>query len=206
MSACACNLQHQRKRVVLTGGPGAGKTAVLELVRQSFCSHVRVLPEAAGIVFGGGFPREHSAGSLRAAQRAIFHIEVELEAAADDGNAAIVLCDRGTVDSAAYWPGPGELWTDVGSTLEEQLRRYDTVIHLRTPASDRGYHNLNPLRLETAAQAAETDRRIEQLWSSHPRRFLVEAESDFVHKARRALDIIRAELPACCRPAHASTT
>jgi hypothetical protein len=117
-----------------------------------------------------------------------------------------VLCDRGTVDSAAYWPGPGELWTDVGSTLEEQLRRYDTVIHLRTPASDRGYHNLNPLRLETAAQAAETDRRIEQLWSSHPRRFLVEAESDFVHKARRALDIIRAELPACCRPAHASTT
>jgi hypothetical protein len=27
---------------------------VLELVRQQFCSHVQILPEAAGIVFGGG--------------------------------------------------------------------------------------------------------------------------------------------------------
>jgi hypothetical protein len=30
------------------------KTALLELIRQSFCSHVRVLPEAASVVFGGG--------------------------------------------------------------------------------------------------------------------------------------------------------
>lgn len=38
---------HKRRRVVLTGGPGAGKTATLELIRQSFCEHVHVLPEAA---------------------------------------------------------------------------------------------------------------------------------------------------------------
>src|SRR5690242_15099817 len=58
MRTCACREDHRkRKRVVLTGGPGAGKTAVLELVRQSFCSHVHVLPEAAGILFTGGFPR-----------------------------------------------------------------------------------------------------------------------------------------------------
>src|SRR5688572_15222580 len=117
MKSCGCKTRHQRKRVVLTGGPGAGKTAVLELVRQEFCLHVRVLPEAAGIIFGGGFPREATPPSLRAAQRAIFHVETELEALADEGNGAIVLCDRGTVDSAAYWPGPGELWPDVGTTL-----------------------------------------------------------------------------------------
>ncbi|MBL0889768.1 MAG: hypothetical protein IBJ19_04065 [Gemmatimonadaceae bacterium] len=38
--------------MVLTGGPGAGKSAVLELARLFFCDHVRRLPEAAGIVFG----------------------------------------------------------------------------------------------------------------------------------------------------------
>ena len=30
MKTCACTTPHRRKRIVLTGGPGAGKTAVLE--------------------------------------------------------------------------------------------------------------------------------------------------------------------------------
>jgi hypothetical protein len=82
---------------VLTGGPGAGKTAVLELIRQQFCSHVQILPEAAGIVLGGGFPRTGSAELRRAAQRAIFFVQRELENIGDADDAAIVLCDRGTV-------------------------------------------------------------------------------------------------------------
>ena len=45
MVACECAAAHERRRVVLTGGPGAGKTAVLELIRQSLCEHVRVLPD-----------------------------------------------------------------------------------------------------------------------------------------------------------------
>ena len=72
MVTCECSTVHERRRVVLTGGPGAGKTALLELIRQSFCSHVKVLPEAAGVVFGGGFPREDDPVCRRAAQRAIF--------------------------------------------------------------------------------------------------------------------------------------
>jgi predicted ATPase len=31
---CECAAVHERRRVVLTGGPGAGKTAVLELIRR----------------------------------------------------------------------------------------------------------------------------------------------------------------------------
>ena len=68
-----------RRRVVLTGGPGAGKTAVLELIRLFFCVHVRTLPEAAGIVFGGGFPRSDRQVLRQAAQRAIYHVQRELE-------------------------------------------------------------------------------------------------------------------------------
>ncbi len=49
---CACESPHQGKRIALTGGPGAGKTAVLELLRKYFCKHVRVLTEAASILHG----------------------------------------------------------------------------------------------------------------------------------------------------------
>jgi predicted ATP-binding protein involved in virulence len=84
-----CAAVHERRRVVLTGGPGAGKTAVLELIRQSFCKHVKVLQEAAGVIFGGGFPREEDPECKRAAQRATFYVQRELENAADSHNPTI---------------------------------------------------------------------------------------------------------------------
>ena len=199
MKPCICQEPHERRRIVLTGGPGAGKTAVLELIRQYFCVHVRVLPESAGIVFGGGFPRDPSDGGRRAGQRAIYFIQRELEAAADSVHPAIVLCDRGTVDGAAYWPGPDSLWASVGTTHEAELARYDAVIHLRTPALDGGYNHENPLRIESAVEAAAIDARIAREWQGHPRRFTVEATPDFLTKSRRALAILRDELPACCR-------
>lgn len=199
MKPCQCTAPHERRRIVLTGGPGAGKTAVLELIRQAFCVHVQVLPEAAGVIFGGGFPRGESLTHRQAAQRAIFYVQREVEAAADSTDAAIVLCDRGTVDGSAYWPGPDSLWPAVGTTLEEELARYDAVIHLRTPALENGYNHQNPLRIETAREAAVLDERIAEAWSRHPRRFVVDAAADFVAKAAEALRVLRGELPECCR-------
>lgn len=200
MVTCECCDTHQRRRIVLTGGPGAGKTALLELIRQSFCSHVRVLPEAAGVVYGGGFPREDDIACRRAAQRAIYHVQRELEVAGDSHDAAIVLCDRGTLDGLAYWPGAIEdFWTSLGTTLDEELGRYDAVIHLRTPTEAFGYNHVNPLRIESAASAAEFDARIVGAWSAHPRRWLIEPSSSFLDKAAQALDALRGELPACCR-------
>ncbi len=75
MARCPCTERHPAKRIVLTGGPGAGKTAVLELVRHSLCEHVRIVPEAASIVFGGGFPRDSALETRRAGQRAIFYLQ-----------------------------------------------------------------------------------------------------------------------------------
>lgn len=198
MRDCRCSIQHEPKRVVLTGGPGAGKTAVLELVRQYFCRHVIVLPESAGILFGGGFPRGPAAGERAAAQRAIYHVQRELEAwaTARDGS-AIVLCDRGTVDGEAYWPGPSTLWASLGVAREQEMQRYDAVIHLRTPDGS-AYNHSNPLRIETAAEAAAIDQRIAMAWDGHPRRAFVANEEDFLHKAHAALALIREQLPACC--------
>lgn len=200
MVTCECTESHKRRRVVLTGGPGAGKTALLELIRQSFCSHVQVLPEAAGVVFGGGFPREDDPACRRAAQRAIYYVQRELETAGDSHRPAIVLCDRGTIDGLAYWPGSAEeFWSSLATTLQGELGRYDAVIHLRTPAKEQGYNHQNPLRTESAAAAAVIDERILQAWDQHPRRFIVESSAEFLDKAARALDILRDELPGCCQ-------
>jgi predicted ATPase len=196
--ACACTQVHRPRKVVITGGPGAGKTAVLELIRQATCAHVKVVPESAGIVFGGGFPRGGAPEVRHAAQRAIYYVQRELEIVAAADNYAVLLCDRGTVDGGAYWTSPGELWPAVGTTLAAELARYDAVIHLRTPGADR-YHDGNPLRIETAEEAAAIDARIAWVWAAHPRRFEVPASPDFLVKAARAIELVLAELPACCR-------
>ena len=199
MDICQSSDLPEGRRVVLTGGPGAGKTAVLSLIQQSFCEHVKVLPEAATVVFGGGFPRRQEIHSRRAAQRAIFHVQRELEAAVEAESLSVILCDRGTVDGVAYWPGPNDFWEELKTTMEEQLARYSAVIHLRTPTAQRGYNHQNPLRTESAQEASFIDARIMEAWQAHPRRFIIDADPDFLAKAARVLSILRDELPECCR-------
>jgi predicted ATPase len=199
MNTCACAEAHEMRRVVLTGGPGAGKTAVLEMVRNSLCQHVRVLPEAASIVFGGGFPREDDPTCRRAEQRAIYFVQRELEVTGEAHAPAVLLCDRGTLDGLAYWPGPvDDFWGSTHTTLATELARYDLVVHLRTPRSSQGYNHQNPLRTESASAAAQIDERISAVWEQHPRRVVVEASGDFLDKAVTALAVLRAELPGCC--------
>jgi predicted ATPase len=199
MKPCDCSNVHAPRRVVLTGGPGAGKTAVLELIRLFFCEHVRTLPEAAGIVFSGRFPRSNRPPLRQAAQRAIYHVQRELESIADADNAAVVLCDRGTIDCAAYWGGEGDLYSAVGTTRARELSRYDAVIHLRTPTSPDAYTRDNPLRIESIEEAAAVDARIAAEWAAHPRLFVVEPTEDFLHKAAQALALLRDEVPECCQ-------
>lgn len=190
----------RKRRIVLTGGPGAGKTAVLDLLRHELCEHVAILPESAGIVFAGGFPRNSKPEVRRAAQRAIFHVQCELEAAFEANGSTLLLCDRGAVDGVAYWPGPDDFWNALGTTRRAILDRYDVVIHLRVPAAAH-YGHQNPLRTETATEARAIDDRILTAWADHPNRIVIESSADFVEKARQALDAIRAELPKCCNRA-----
>ena len=197
-SICGCANAHEIRRVVLTGGPGAGKTAVLELVKKSFCEHVMILPESAGIIFSGGFPRRNDIVSAQSAQRAIFYVQREIETAAEGQNPAVILCDRGTVDGGAYWRGEPDLWTCVGTTLAEQLSRYSAVIHLRVPSADGGYDRSNPLRVENADEARAIDSRIAALWSKHPSYFSIEPQSTFIEKAAKVLEEMKKQIPECC--------
>jgi hypothetical protein len=198
---CACGKPDEdTKLVVVTGGPGAGKTAVLEIIRKQLCEHVVILPEAASIVFGGGFWRLESVTARQASQRAIMHIQQEIERLVlDEKKWVLGLCDRGLLDGLAYWPGDEkDFWAETGTTLEKEYLRYRAVIHLRTPTDALGYNHQNPLRTETSVQAAEIDKRIASIWSKHPRYQTVQSSADFLVKAQRALDIILDDLPECC--------
>lgn len=196
------NVPTPPKFIVLTGGPGAGKTAVLEVVRKHFTERVVILPEAAGIIFGGGFPRTSTDPGRRAAQRAIFHVERELETmVTEEGKASVVLCDRGTLDGVAYWPGESaDYFRAMGTTLEAEIARYSMVIHLRTPSEDGGYNRANPLRIESASDAARIDARIAEVWSTHPRRIIVQNQRKFFDKLEQVLEVLHAEMPAEVTP------
>jgi predicted ATPase len=184
--------------VVLTGGPGAGKTAVLEVIRRNFGARVQVLPEAASILFRGGFPRGTTHAERQAAQRAIFHVQHELERLAQaHDHGTVALCDRGTLDALAYWPGdPKDFFDGVGATREGELARYSAVIHLRTPKDGEGYDHSNPVRVEDPEEAARIDEGIHRAWEGHPHRHTVDSTPDFLDKVVRVLALVGAELPA----------
>ncbi len=199
---CSCKLEsHKSKFVVLTGGPGAGKTAILEIAQKSFCEHISILPEAASIVFKGGFWRGESMPARKAAQRAIFHIQKELEnIVREEGKAAIALCDRGTVDGMAYWPSDEKsFFSDLNTTKEKEFEKYSVVIHLRTPTLQGGYNHSNPIRIETAKQALEIDEKIAKIWNGHPKRYFIDSTKDFLEKISIAINYIKNELPDCCK-------
>jgi predicted ATPase len=204
-STCTCNLTHAPRLVVVTGGPGVGKTALLEVVQRDLCRHVVVLLEAASILWRGQFPRHPTIAGRKAAQRAIVRVQIEMQRMAlEEGRAALIVCDRGTLDGLAYWPGSErEYFEDIASTKQDELARYATVIHMRTPTLDHGYMP-NQFRIESAAEAALLDAQINAAWSGHPRRFVIDSDDDFVSKLHRALDLVRAEVPACCRPRSSS--
>ena len=184
--------------IVLTGGPSAGKTAVQQVASEQFGDRLVLVPEAATLLFSGGFPLPVSDETRRAAQRAIYFVQRELEAACtvhapDD---AVVLCDRGTADGAAYWKGTPDFFEAVGSTREAEHARYHTVIHLAVPSAGGGYNLQNPTRKETPEEARRVDEGITRAWAGHPRLCDVSNETDFVHKLERAMQLILAAMNA----------
>lgn len=193
---------HEPKLVVITGGPGGGKTATLELARRSFCKHTAILPEAASILFVGGFWRHDTLPAKKALQRSIYFVQREQERMViEEKLSGLILCDRGTLDSLAYWPNSEDsFFKELGTTLETELAKYAAVIHLCTPSAAQGYNHQNPVRIENAVEAAEIDTRILEVWEKHPNRFVIESNENFFKKAEQVLEVLQKTIPPCCKP------
>ena len=192
-------------RVVLTGGPGGGKTTAADLYRREIGEDVVIVPEAATLLYTGGFPRAGEVGVRKATQRAIYHVQKNVEdAQAYHYQSRVLLCDRGTIDGAVYWPGePGSFFADVGTTFDQQLQRYDAVIFFETAAvGGISIEGGNPQRTETVEEALELDRKLKALWSKHPRFVFVPHETSFIKKINTGLRELAKVVSAHQRSGH----
>jgi hypothetical protein len=180
-------------RIVFTGGPGGGKSTLINELHETGLSGRRclVVPEAAPLIFqAGGDRREKSF------QGAVLRTQMALEeaCAAIAPGKLILLCHRGTLDPLAYWLRNGwdenEFFTLSGMSRAEHLSRYTGVVHLQTAALGAAdYYRRAPFdrRTETMAEAAELDQLCAHAWSAHPRfAFIDNSESGWREKARSA--------------------
>ena len=182
------------RRIILTGGPGGGKTTSADLIRRELGDRVAIVPETATILFGGGFPRYENKEARESAQKAIFHVQRNME---DVQHAAfpnrVLLCDRGTIDGAAYWPeGTDNFFQTMGTTLEKELSRYDAVIFFETAAvGDISIEGGNPVRVENNLLAIDLDKKLCEIWKKHPRFIHIRHETSFFAKLSNALKAIQ---------------
>lgn len=183
----------QACRIVLTGGPGGGKTTAADLFRREIGESVVIVPEAATMMFSGGFPRYTEPDAICSAQCAIFHVQQNLEnIQAAKYPERILLCDRGSIDGAAYWPKSKPSFFDaMDTTLKDELAKYDGVIFFETAAAGgMGIEGGNPVRCESLEEAVELDRQLHEVWSQHPNFVEVHHNESFFKKISYGLAIL----------------
>jgi len=188
------------RRVVLTGGPGAGKTVVSRRIAQRYPDRIVPVPEAATQVYqalGTRWDRLDIPGR-RDVQRRIYRLQLEQEDRfAREHPHKILLLDRGTIDGAAYWPdGPDAYWRDLGSSLQQELARYDMVIWMQTCAAMGLYDGQasNFCRFESAQAAVASGKLLLELWSLHPNLRRIGVFANLEDKVRAVEQVLAPEL------------
>lgn len=179
------------KKLAITGGPSGGKTTLIEVLKKEFGNKIKIAPEAASILYKGGFPRVKNYAGYFHAQLAIVstlkHIEDLL---VESHPEALIICDRGSLDSLAYWPDTAEhFFTNIDSTRQAELARYDWVLHLDT-ATEGDYDTTNAIRTESFHEALMLNEKVRTSWEGHPKRQIIGAENDFFTKMKKATDIV----------------
>ncbi|MFN8790874.1 MAG: ATP-binding protein [Bdellovibrionales bacterium] len=183
--------------IVITGGPSGGKTTLIEAIKKELGRDVKTVPEAASLLYRGGFPRAHSDVEMMRVQAAIYHVQEQLEGLVQDQNRqskSLIVCDRGSLDGLAYWPGGSRgrpsFFEFLKTTETAEVKRYKWVLHLDTATAET-YETTNPLRIETYEEAWSLNDRIKRAWANHPQRLIVPPNSDFFSKMALCLQLIR---------------
>ena len=171
-------------RIVLTGGPAAGKTTLISRILKEFTQEkgwkVVIIPETATELisgFGiGPFP-----GCMSMLEFQYFVIEDQLHkerlalkaAETVPEEKVLIIYDRAIFDDKAYISDEEfrEVLAHFGKTEEELLAGYDAVLHLVSCAkgAEFAYDYGNAARYETVEQARAIDDRTIRAWSAHPR-------------------------------------
>lgn len=182
-----------KKRIVITGGPGGGKTTALDLLRREFAGKIASVPEAATMIFSGGIERSSSSKVICSQQIAIFNLQKNLEKVQRAINpGCMILCDRGSLDGLAYWPGSDdEFFKIMNTSLEKELLRYDAIIFFETAAkAGQAIKSNNPIRNESDQKAIDLDQRLQEIWSNHPNFNFVGSSESFIKKVMFGINTI----------------
>ncbi|HEY7309697.1 MAG TPA: ATP-binding protein [Gemmataceae bacterium] len=202
-------------KVVLTGGPCAGKTSCLRAIREQFGESIITAPEAATLVLGSGFPppgherigcaadewMQSFQGTILSIQQTV---EESFEQLARNCRVRLIVCDRGVLDGAAYWPGGREAFLrHFRCSLDACFARYRSVLHLQSLAESHP-HLYGPagnlIRYEDVADALRIERAVLAAWEGHPGRTVLAGDVDLQSRIARVLDHIRAMLSARGNP------
>lgn len=191
----------KKKKIVLTGGPCAGKTTAIQQIEKEFTEkgyQVLIVPEAATILINSGIkPFGNFLLETDKFQKQVITLQLTLEHLAEEAAKqskypTIILCDRGILDDKAYvtkdeWKN---LLKDFDTKELDLMSRYDLVIHLRTAALGKEeFYTLdnNNARTETAEEAREKDKKTLEAWLGHEKLKIIGNENSFEEKIKQVV-------------------
>ena len=201
-----------RPRIVLTGGPGGGKSALIEELSAdpAWADRFVAWPETVAFArISGISPAE------KLFERVVVNLAMALEDALDHSldpaDRRIILCHRGSLDALAFWRSRGwstdQFFAFTGTTRASHYARYVGVLHLVTAADGAlDAYARWPLshRPESPAEARALDDWLGEAWGAHPRyRRIDNVGRDWAAKsqaARAALAEIAGEQSASALP------
>ena len=191
-------------KIVLTGGPCAGKTSALSFLRENLINNgygAVVVPETSTELFSSGISPSKM-NSLLDFHQTQLNIQLSKEAYFEDAcnkfknfEHIVLICDRGVFDAKVYLGD--ELFAEMlklnSLTEEEVFDRYAAVFKLVTAANGaREYYTLenNKVRKETAEEAVALDDKITEVWKNHPHFEIIDNRTNFEQKLDRLLEKI----------------
>ena len=186
-------------KIVLTGGPCAGKTTAMNWIQNFFQKQgykVLFVPETATeLIMGGLTPWETKTNSDF--ESILFDLQIEKEKLFEEGakklsnEKILIVCDRGLLDNKVYMPKRDFDYLLKSKKLSEVKLRdsYDAVFHLVTAAKGaKEYYNLdNAARTETIEEATKLDDNLIASWTGHPHFRIIDNSTDFETKMKRLL-------------------
>lgn len=187
-------------KIVLTGGPCAGKTTGLSWIQNAFTERgykVLFVPETATELISGGvvpwgFPLnvdfQKCQMKLQQEKEKVF----EYAAGTMDAEKVLIVCDRGCLDNKAYMTDDDftVILNDLNQNEVELRDSYDAVFHLVTAAkgAEEFYTTANnTARTETAEEAAALDDQVIAAWTGHPHLRIIDNTSGFEEKMKRLI-------------------
>ncbi|MBQ3330676.1 MAG: AAA family ATPase [Ruminococcus sp.] len=187
-------------KIVITGGPCAGKTTGMSWIQNAFTERgymVLFVPETATELITGGVA-PWTCASDEDFQRCLLRLQMEkekvfLEAAKTmDAEKILIVCDRGALDNKAYMTQAEFIRTlsSFGANEVELRDEYDAVFHLVTAAkgAEEFYTTANnAARTESIEEAAALDDQLINAWTGHPHFRIIDNRTDFEGKMKRLI-------------------